>query len=70
MCSSSKVSLDSEDYSLVNCEVALQSDLLFITFYLSAEDSIMGGVTAKREYDDYLQLDSPGFLLDRWSFAS
>ena len=70
MCSSSKVSLDSEDYSLVNCEVVLQSDLLFITFYLSAEDSIMGGVTAKREYDDYLQLDSPGFLLDRWSFAS
>ena len=70
MCSSSRVSLDSEVYSLVNCEVVLQSDLLFITFYLSAEDSIMGGVTAKIEYDDYLQLDSPGFLLDRWSFAS
>ena len=70
MCSSSRVSLDSEEYSLVNCEVVLQSDIVFLTFYLSGEDTIMGGVTAKRQYDDYLQLDSPGFLLDRWSFAS
>ena len=70
VCSSSRVSLDSEQYSLVNCEVVQQSDMIFITFYVSGEDSIIGGVTTKREYDDYLQLDSPGFLLDRWSFAS
>ena len=70
MCSSSSVSLDAEEYSLVNCEVVLQSDIIFLTFYLSEEDSIMGGVTTKRQYDEYLQLDSPGFLLDRWSFAT
>ena len=70
VCSSSRVSLDSEQYSLVNCEVVQQSDIIFITFYVSGEDSIIGGVTTKREYDDYLQLDSPGYLLDRWSFAS
>lgn len=70
VCSSSRVSLDTEEYSLVNCEVVLQSDIIFLTFYLSGEDSIMGGVTTKRQYDEYLQLDSPGFLLDRWSFAT
>ena len=70
VCSSSRVSLDSEDYSLVNCEVVLQSDIIFLTFYLSEENNVLGGVTVKRQYDEYLQLESPGFLLDRWSFAS
>ena len=59
VCTSSRVSLDGEPYSAVNCEMVMGPDIFFFTLYLS-----------KRQYQEYLDLETPGFLLDRWSFAT
>ena len=70
VCTTSHVTLDSSPYSLPNCEVILDTEVLFITLYVSPGDEIIGGVTVKREFDDWLNVSTRGFLLDRWSFAS
>ena len=70
VCTSSRVSLDGEPYSAVNCEMVMGPDIFFLTLYLSEEDELVGGVSAKRQYQEYLELETPGFLLDRWSFAA
>ena len=70
MCSTGHVTLDGSPYSLLNCELVLDTEVLFITLYVSPEDEVIGGVTVKREFDDWLQVTTRGFLLDRWSFAS
>ena len=70
VCTTSHVTLDSSPYSLLNCELILDTEVLFITLYVSPSDEVIGGVTMKREFDDWLQVSKRGFLLDRWSFAS
>ena len=71
MCSSNQVSLDGEDYDLMNCEVFRQeTDIIFITFYISEDDQILGGVTFKKQFEEYLEIETRGFQLDRWSFSS
>ena len=69
VCTSTSVSLDSAPYSLLNCEVVAGPSLLFLSLYVGGAEAVMGAVTLKRPYDDYLGLRTPGFLLDRWSFA-
>ena len=71
MCTSSAggVTLDSQPHSWLNCEIVWDSRIIFVTFYVSQDDEIIGGVTSKREYQEYLELETPGFLLERWSFA-
>ena len=69
-CSTGHVTLDTSPYSLLNCELLLETEVLFITVYVSPGDQVIGGVTAKREWDKWLNVTTPGFLLDRWSFAS
>ena len=70
VCSTAHVTLDGRPYSLLNCELTLHPELLFLTLYISPENDIIGGVTVRREFDEYLNVTSPGFLLDRWSFAT
>ena len=62
--------LDGEPYSLLNCELILDTNILFMTLYISEEGDVIGGVYLKKEFDEYLLMESSGFLLDRWSFAS
>ena len=65
------MSLDGEPYHLMNCEIILETNILFATFYINEETGdIIGGVTYKKLFDEYLQIDSRGFLIERWSFAS
>ena len=69
VCTTGHVTLDTVPYSLLNCELILDTEVLFITLYVSPRDEVIGGVTLKREFDDWLQVSNRGFLLDRWSFA-
>ena len=69
VCTSSSVRLDSVPYSLLNCELVAGPSLLFLSLYVGGAEAVVGAVTLKRPYDDYLGLHTPGFLLDRWSFA-
>ena len=48
----------------------LQPNILFITLYVSEDGDVIGGVYLKKEFDEYLLMESSGFLLERWSFAS
>ena len=64
------MSLDGDPYSLLNCEFMLQPNILFITLYVSEDGDVIGGVYLKKEFDEYLLMESSGFLLERWSFAS
>ena len=51
--------------------MVLETDILFLTFYVSEHsDDIIGGVTFKKQFDEYLQIETRGFLIERWSFAS
>ena len=70
VCTTGHVTLDSSPYSLLNCELIQDTEVIFITLYVSPGDEIIGGVTVKREFDDWLNVSTRGFLLDRWSFAS
>ena len=70
VCTTGQVTLDSSTYSLLNCELIQDTEVIFITLYVSPGDEIIGGVTVKREFDDWLNVSTRGFLLDRWSFAS
>ena len=71
MCTSNRVSLDGEDYDLINCEVFRhETDIIFITFYISEDDQILGGVTVKKQFEEYLEIETRGFQLDRWTFSS
>ena len=70
VCTSNTVTLDGEPYSLLNCELILDTNILFITLYISEEGDVIGGVYLKKQFDEYLLMESSGFLLDRWSFAS
>ena len=70
VCSTGHVTLDTSPYSLLNCELLLDTEVLFITLYVSPGDQVIGGVTVKREFDQWLNVITRGFLLDRWSFAS
>ena len=70
VCSSNTVTLDGEPYSLLNCELILETNILFMTLYVSEEGDVIGGVYLKKQFDEYLLMESTGFLLDRWSFAS
>ena len=48
----------------------VDTDILFVSFYISEENDIFGGVAIKKQFDDYLELETSGFLLERLSFAS
>ena len=50
--------------------MVLDTDILFVSFYISQENNIFGGVALKKQFDEYLELQTSGFLLERLSFAS
>ena len=64
-CTSNEVKSDQDIFIILNCEIIVKHDIYFFTLYVGDED-ILGGVTEKKEYDQWLGLRNKGFLINRW----
>ena len=56
---------DDEPYTILNCEIVLGHNIYFLTLYVG-DSEIVGGVTEKKEFEDWLGVQSKGFLINRW----
>merc|ERR1719341_278984 len=54
VCSTGHVTLDTSPYYLLNCELLLDTEVLFITLYVSPGNQVIGGVTNKRQFEQWL----------------
>ena len=69
-CTSQEIVSDEDHYTILNCELVMGHNVYFLTLYVGA-DEIVGGVTEKKQFDDWLGIESKGFLINRWlTFAT
>ena len=65
ICSSQEIVSDYEPYTILNCEIVMGNNIYFLTLYIG-EAEIVGGVTEKREFEEWLAFQSKGFMMNRW----
>ena len=68
-CTSNVITSDKDIFTILNCEIIVEPDIYFLNLYVGAEE-IVGGVTEKKEYDQWLVMKTKGFLINRWLTTS
>ena len=73
-CSTMATSAELWHYNILSCEVVLGQELVLLTLYSGSgplgagPGEVVGGVTWRRNFPTWLDMETKGYLVDRWLF--